>query len=628
MHDLTLTSRQAAILATGVRGGDGEEPPAEPTPTDPPAAEATPAEGTAPEETAPTAETAEGETPTAEEPTAPVLAEAPEVPDVLDALTDVQVREMYEATRAAYAARRPLARTEADVVALQEIRRNELRLHAAIDGRMARQQDAIDGPLADLDAQEVPTLPDPTPAFASASAGDLVPPPTVAVTEPAAITEEPTRTASAARSRPRVTMQAAAGSGLAQQGTDIDFATLGHMIERVVEGGEGSTYLAALAGFDQMGEQDFTGDILAGSNVERNHEIIRQAQAEHPYIRGWRGYESDDRPSHTAAICDPLEPIRDIPIAFQTTEVVAPSLPGRPVGRGGFQFIPSIKLSQVSAGSTIWTETSQANVVVGTSSTWKPIVDVTCQTVSNVRIKWATAALRFDNTTEMSNPEVVQNFLAALMAAKARNKEAQILADLDALSGAYTFTGSYGALPTFAKAVNGLIAQMAYADRIVEPSYTVYIPRAVSTLLGVDRVSKAFGQDLQPVDVVNELRATLDGVAEVIETADAPSTEPGYPLFRLQEPGDPEIAVPELYGEYRVRIIDTSGALFGETGETNTGVQRSPDLMRMNKAQLFAEEGFLTAKTGPQHWAYIDMQLCDSGSRGGTVTPYTCTTAS
>jgi len=50
--------------------------------------------------------------------------------------------------------------------------------------------------------------------------------------------------------------------------------------------------------------------------------------------------------------------------------------------------------------------------------------------------------------------------------------------------------------------------------------------------------------------------------------------------------------------------------------------------MRMNKAQLFAEEGFLTAKTGPQHWAYIDMQLCDSGSRGGTVTPYTCTTAS
>ena len=612
-----------------------DETPESPAPSEP-TAEAVPPEPTTSEtsESAPTGEVTENpaaETdaaPAAEAP--PALPAIPQIPDVLDGLTDAQVQEASRQARDAYDARRPLARTEEDVRILQAIHRDALRLSAAWDGRQARQQTAVDAPLADLDANPLPTLPDPNPAFASASAADIAPgegTPVVTVTEPSAITEEPTRTA-AVSTRPRVAMQAAAGSGLAQQGSDLDFGTLGHMIDRVKEGGEGSTYLASVAAFDQMGDQPFTGDMLSGSNVERNHEIIRQAQAEHPYVRGWRGFDQAERPAHTAAICDPLEPIRDIPDAFSTTAVVAPSLPGRPVGRGGFQFIPSIKLSAVSSGSTIWTETSQGNVNVGSSATWKPIVDVTCQTVSNVRIKWATAALRFDNTTEMSNPEVVQNFLNALMAAKARNKEAQILADLDALSGAYTFTGSYGAMPTFAKAVNALIAQMAYADRIAEPRYTVYIPRTVSTLLGVDRVSKAFGQDLQPVDVVSELAATLDGVAEVIETIDAPSTEPGYPLFRLQEPGDPEIGVPDLNGEWRVQIIDTSGALFGETGETNTGVQRSPDLMRMNKAQLFAEEGFLTAKTGPQHWAYIDVQFCDNGSRGGTVTPYTCSTAS
>lgn len=545
----------------------------------------------------------------------PLLPEVPTVAETLSGVDDAELRTQWEALNEAWSARRPHAATERDVTELTRIRAEQERISAELTGRTERATSVVDG-LAALDAA-TPELPAAAPAFASAAhvaAARTAQPPA---------TQQPTGT----DPKPRAVLVASAGTAEATAGSEMDWATLGLSVDAVKTAGDGSISLAKIPGFMAMRTAGADGipEALTDENtVRRNGELIAEAVADFRH----RKYGAELPPTRIAAICDPLDIIRDIPDAFVTTERVAPVFPQRPIGRLGFQFMPSMTLSQVSAGSTVWNETNQAAVDPTNPATWKPIVDITCPPIQTARAEAVTAALRFDITLEMSNPERLQNATNALMAVKTRNKEARLLTVIDSLSGKYTFTGDYGALPTFVKAVNSLTAQLASADRLDESRLTMLIPRAVSALLGTDRSARAYGQDLTPADVLTELRAGLDGVADVVETLDWGTNEPGYPLFRLQEPADPEIAIPPLAGEYRVRLFDPTGAIYGETGEMNMGVQRSPDLLRMNKSQLFVEEFFVLAKHGPQHWATIDMQLCDNGARAGLINPPSCTNLS
>lgn len=647
----TPAARRAAILAgeLTISGGDGDEAPEAPaegatsgdaSTTDAPAPEAT-TEGTT---DAPTAEApAEGETPAAdaEQPAPEAATETamfadlpalPEVPAILDALDENQLIDLWNELEAGFAPRREVASTREEAAFLRQLRADQDRIEQTVTARRSRVED-VTNELAELDAPR--TAPERAPAFAGArmSAADVA---DNRPEQPAAeLAPQP------ASPRPRVAAVASAGIEGTQMGAVMTLPEIGRAIDRAKMGEYGEVRLASIPAFEDQVLDDAgvnIPELLTGTDTDRNDRLIREGVEDFCYERAVRRAsamrangattEDPERPARTAAICEPLDIIREIPDAFSTAQRVAPAFPARPIGRLGFQFTPSMHLSDMASGVATWTETNQAAVDVTNTATWKPIVDVSCPTALKVKAQASVAAFRFDITTEMSLPERIGNATNAIMAQKTRNKEAGLLALIDAYCGAYSYTGVYGALPTFARALNQLITQMAYVDRLDEPNYTVFIPRAVSTLLGVDRVARAFGQDMLPVDVLTELRQMLDGVGEVIETLDAASGEPGYPLFKIQEPGDAKINIPDLAGDYRVRVVDPTGAIYGETGELNMGVTRSPDLLRQNKALYFVEDFYLLAKHGPQHWSYIDMHLCDNGARAGFLTPANCSTAS
>lgn len=546
---------------------------------------------------------------------APVI-DLPAVPEVeadLAEIEDTDLTVKFDALGEAYKARRPHAQTDEDIAILQAIRADQTRISKELAGRTKRDEQRKTK-LDKLDEDE-PVLPEKAPAFASAAAvADNRPAQAAAVQAPAA------------RTRPRAPMLASAGTHAAAPGSEIDLHTVGRSFDMVKRGRDGDVRLAAIPAYEDMifgGSGVGLPEMLSSENSRStNDRLIREA------VEDFKARRAGESPARQGAICEPFDIIRDIPDAFTTAERVAPSLPSRPVGRLGFTFTPSITLAEVEDGTQVWDETDQANVDVTDPDTWKPIIDIDCPDFEVVSAEFVPAALRFDITTEMSNPERIANATRALMTQKTRVKEGRILQIMDTKCGAYTFAGDYGALPNFIEAMNSIIAQLVYVDRLDEPNYTLYVPRALSTILGIDRAMRGYGQDLTPADVLNELARGLDGVGTVIETLDASPSEPGYPLFRIQEPGDAEIPIPSLSNEYRARLIDPTGAIYGETGEMNVGVTRSPDLLRQNKAQYFSEEAVMLGKHGPQHWVYVDVDLCANGARAGLVDPADCVVGS
>jgi len=380
------------------------------------------------------------------------------------------------------------------------------------------------------------------------------------------------------------------------------------------------------------------------NSAERNNTLIREA------VDDWRrdhdrrhGRDVAAQPARTAAICQPFDIIRDIPSEFADTEVVSKVFPSRPAGRLGFQYLPSINLSAVLGATTVFTEAQQLAVDPANPATWKPIVDVPCPTVRNVIAEAVPGALRFDNTTEMSNPEVVRNYMDALAAQRARNKEGRLLQRIDGGSSLYTARPGYGAVPALIETINTMVAQAIYINRLDEPRYVVLIdPLTIRALLN-DRANRAYADedDGASSDLLTYINSCLDGVDDVIATLDGSyATQPGLPPLPLNPPGDAgstppggtlggvaqgaAVAMPGLPGIHRVRIVAPDAAIYAETGEMYVGVMRSPDLLRQNKAQFFAEEYFMLAKHGPAPWFSIDLEFCSDGARAGFLNPTRC----
>jgi hypothetical protein len=98
-------------------------------------------------------------------------------------------------------------------------------------------------------------------------------------------------------------------------------------------------------------------------------------------------------------------------------------------------------------------------------------------------------------------------------------------------------------------------------------------------------------------------------------TLPAPDVSTGTPLPGLGGSGHP----------FRVHVIPPESALYASTGEINTGVERSPELLRQNRAQYFSEEFLFLTKHGCYPWFTLDLTLCPNGGRAALVTPYSCT---
>lgn len=544
-------------------------------------------------------------------------AAAPELPADLESADEAELLALRETLDEAYTARRQSATTQAHLDELRTIRERQ----NAISSELQRRRDEaaqVAEQLAALDQEEpapVPAMANVTARQAAAARGRQ---PAVAQTPPAP-----------APARPRVAMLAAAGTEHIGSGEEMSMGQLGSAFDRAKRGPDGRVVLASLPAFEDMPE--FRADCLSVDNgTPRNDELIAEAVADWRLRRSGQGALA-----RMAAICDPLEPIREIPSAFTAAEPVAAIFPSRPMGRLGFQFTPSITLAGVASGVTLWDEADQAAVVVTDQGTWKPCVDVACPPVSSVRAEFVPGCLRFDITTEMSNPARITNATEALNAVRARTKEGRILQLIDLNSSKFRYTGDYGALPSLIEALNTAIAQAVFTNRLEDPSYTLLLPPAVVAILTIDRANRAYGREEEAIgDVLTYLRSSVDGLGEIVRTLDASlGGEPGlpFPAFPASTAAGGPAGLTDLPyiegGDYRIRLVDPSGWIYASTGEMNAGVTRDSNQLRQNKAQFFVEDAALLAKHGPQSDITIDMVLCADGSRAGLIEPDSCATS-
>lgn len=557
---------------------------------------------------------AEGETP-------PPAAEAevenapPEIPELFDDVEDDSLRELY----ASVDEYRTAARERNDVDGVRNAIGQQTRIVDELNARRERAEQ-VAAELSELDATDIPALPDAEPALAGAgaSAAQLAAArgaqPSAAQTPPAPAT--PAK---------KVALLASAGTEVVPAGTEMSYADLGVAIDRAKRGREGQTILASIPSYES--DPDDLPMILSERNgATVNDELIREAVAD--WDDRVHGREPRQASARQGAICQPYDIIREIPDAFVTDTPVADIFPSRPAGRGGFQFTASGTLANVTGAVAIWQESNQAAVDPANSATWKPCIEYACPPTQTAVLEAITQCVKFDITLEMSNPERVRNLNNALAALVARTYEGRILQRIDALSSAYVFSGDYGALPALIEAVNTLIPQLNYANRERRGEYVLLIPPSVTELLTIDRANRGYGVESETSDVLAYLRGNMN-VRSVVETLD-PSLggEPGIPFAPLRPLGNQASAGAIPYtsgGAYRIRLVDPAAAIFAETGEMNAGTLRDADLVRQNKTGYFAERFFFLAKHGPQPWATIDIELCADGARAGLVAPFGCT---
>jgi len=580
-----------------------------------------------------------------------------EVPDDLAEMDEATARDLHAKLQAKLQAGLEEARkspSTEQVANLQQIRATMERLGEHVTKLVSEQAENAQALEALAQPVALPDAAVPAAADSSAPAGDAAPPATTPEAQAASTmpvtaglsgapaigagqTDAVRAAASATPARPRASYVAAAGQTEVQQGVVVDFEQMGRMIDQAkrLDGSKGfvTAHVAALPAFEDMAE--FSGLALSrGDGPTATDRKIREAVEDWKLRTGRMSDREKARLGRTAAICEPLDIIREIPDCSMDADPFGDSLPQRPAGRLGFQFTQAISLSAVSGGVTgKWSETSQSFVDPTDPTTWKPCVDIDCPAPESVRAEEVVACARFDVTTEMSNPERVQDVLAKLAALRVRARTQALLAKADALSSAYTFTSTYdlGAFPAVVEASMSVVARAIYDERLDPTDYNLYLPPGLVELLVTDLVGRAY------VDQDAGQQAAADVVAQVeavtgLRTVRLWDVIGNSPFDTLNPPGEAAVALPVLgcntdddTATFLLRFIAPEAALYFSTGEEKTGLESSPELLRQNKVQFFSREFVGLAKHGCHPWFTVLASLSGDGSRMGFSSPVPCT---
>lgn len=588
-----------------------------------------------------------------DEPTQPAI---PEIPEDLTALGDedvvglhAQLEESYQALRAS-GDRTPQVRDAA-----RAIRDAQARLATEMTGRyeLATELNTLDAPIAMPEAPNLEPVGTPDTAGDAAASSDAVPAaeddaekdkgapapaaePVGAATAGVQLSAEdviagrdpqnPGQTVSST-SPPRPASALVAAAGTDMQGQELDFEHLGALINPQLKGPYAKTRLAMVAGFSDTPGLDRASMLSNQNPAGVNDRLIKEAVAAHMH----RAFPESFPAPMTAAICDPLDIIREIPDCTTAAEPFSDSLPSRPAGRLGFQFTQSMSISFFDDAVDVFDETDQSNVDPDDSDTWKPCVKLTCPTPDDVTAEAITACFYFDNTTDMSNPERVQDAMKKIAARKARLKTGRLLQLADTFSIHWEAVGPYGALPGFIEMVLSALAQGEYPERLEDGTpYNLYTPPGLLEALVIDRANKEFLTSNEQEEVATYIQGEARAAGWNIRLVDLEDVAVGdsAPFAALPAVNQAFAALPGLGGAshpFKVRLIAPQSALYFSTGEINVGVERSPELNRRNQAQFFMEEYVGLAKHGCHPWFTLDLTLCGNGARAAGVEPFDCT---
>lgn len=399
-----------------------------------------------------------------------------------------------------------------------------------------------------------------------------------------------------------------------EPGTPISFDQMGEAVQSYMSTGRrGTMRLASISGWDSL--SDSPEPLTQAAGASRNTQLIHESSDE------WLAKHRGEQPAKTAAICDPKDPIREVPACSSDSTPVTDIFPSRPAGRLGFAFIRGMDLATLGTGEavSVWDEEDQASVDPDDPDTWKTCLDVACATPAEVEALAVTGCIIYDNTTEISSPERIQNVLEQLSALRARAKDTSALGIIDTASPAIPSFGvgafGNGTLPVLVDAVMTATAQGDWPNRREDPPRTMIVDTALLAAVATDQAQRAFGAICDESAALDCLRSYFGNYGiDVVRTLDG--FDQGAPFVNPFDALTAGIGLPE---SSRVRLVTPADWIYFDTGDINVGVVRDASLVRQNKAQWFAEEYFGLAQHGCGPTISFELDLCANGARSGFV---------
>ncbi len=426
--------------------------------------------------------------------------------------------------------------------------------------------------------------------------------------------------------RPTVAYVAAAGQRAYQQGEELDWNSMARAFDSIrnlkpgTDGTQARAVVASLPSFEDT--PGLAVEMLTIDNTTVQNDRLIQAS-----VDAWRAERNGEGTAHTAAICTPLDIIREIPTCGETDTRFTDLFPQRPIGRLGYTYTRGSAIADVDDAITlIDIDTFEGALDEGDPETWKPCIPIDCATPTTVTAEELVTCVTVQDSTQMSSPERVQEFLHKVRVQRARRREQIQLTRWDATASGFNFSGrnGVGAVPTFVEAVETMVPQLAYPERLDETDWEVVIEPGYLNKLTIDlhMVCNPVEMAAARSDTLAMLR-NLTG-RRITVLRDFKGANP----FQTAPAAGTEDDLDYLPDTDRVRFVPASAYIYGSTGEEQTGWQVDPQLLRMNRKQMFSAEYFLLAKHGCHPAAYIDITSYASGGRGGCVTPYNYVEAS
>jgi len=376
-----------------------------------------------------------------------------------------------------------------------------------------------------------------------------------------------------------------------------------------------------------------------GQSVDENTAILLDTRANRmPSAEGQAAMVK------TAALCGPPEIIREIPSCVSASRKVASKFPRVTSKYGHFQWFDEVSLADVWANVDHWTDTDQDAVDETDRATWKQCLDLACPANPNTaEIHPIYHCLTVDVLKEFSAPEHLASTINALSGAHARLAEGHLLHLIRDNSHIFSHAagaGGYGpanqgALPTIVDAVAAVLAAAGFGGRLDldVADYEVWFPQPLEKLLFAEAfrqdgathggtaareaISAAFaglgvGYDTFLDEAVDETKATTD--VGIYPNA-LPAVGGAAVQLGLQANG---AAFPTAFSVY---VVAPESGFYFEKPEINMGFERSPELARQNKSQMFQETFEGLGKQGCHPWFVIDATLCFEGGRVGVEAP-------
>lgn len=328
-----------------------------------------------------------------------------------------------------------------------------------------------------------------------------------------------------------------------------------------------------------------------------------------------------------ACYCGPFETDKSIRSLGENGRPVAGLFRAVPV-TGPFQYVQDLTLGDVAPGVSQWTCADQTGVVSGNPATWKPCIDLTCATPTQVDPYAIVACGRYSIFQEVSHPELIDDFIKKLGIVYERTAEQLLLDELRASSTVLTHSvAGLGLLWELEQVLGHLIGLSSYVRRINWSDYALILPPGMMEALVLDEHLRGFSRGANRADIMSQLREL--GVGTIVEALDADTTAEADFLAAAGiyvNPGttvafDPATAM----GTWTVHLVPVSAYTRGESVLVEAGFQRDADLIRQNLVQYFFEGHEFLEKMTPDVPSYtLEITGCANGGSAVLADPGVC----